>query len=576
MPEVGQTYTPDNKYDQRVQQLRSQVGDNPEAIRQAAGQQMIQNDQQLQESVQGQQAGVSALQQLAEYDQQLAGQVRQANQQQMQTDTARRAATTQMGAINPNDAAATIASGPVDFNVQQFGQTYGPAQNAILSPFVASGMVSGQAQAAQGTYDLASQLRGSRERAIGSEADAIARIAASQIEKERLEAERKKAEELAKYESARDYAMLYGGTVRNPLTGQDEKYESPEEKARREATEKQIKDQSVVEKLRTRIGKTGKSLIEEVTDGLGNFSDILRENPDLSQEEVYELARINTNKYGAFAETPEQLREMGLSPEIMDQLGIPRAGGVAKSDPQEILNKAYAIPGAAEIIGKAGNQATQEAIARQILQAGSIEAYKKAQGATGGNVESLKEKYGMTADDSKKVMDSIRLITSLKDVQNALNEAIGGKQTGRLRDLAIGTTGFLSQFAGTGGTDAQSRARAKVNDLQAQIRNNMFGSALTPQEIEQANKILPTVGTQEQDNLNRLNAKIDQKTNDILSTLRAYGVSDEEINALIGSATGVAGQAQPAAVTMQSPDGKTYQIDPKEAVEAENNGWRRL
>ncbi len=42
MSDIGKTYTPDNKYEQQAQQYRSQVGDNPEAIRQAAAQQMTQ------------------------------------------------------------------------------------------------------------------------------------------------------------------------------------------------------------------------------------------------------------------------------------------------------------------------------------------------------------------------------------------------------------------------------------------------------------------------------------------------------------------------------------------------------
>lgn len=327
MPQVGQTYTPDNAYEERVKQLRSQVGDNPEAIRQAVTSEKLSSDQPLQESIQGQQGSIDALGQLAEYDKQLADQVRGANTQQMQTTAARNTATTAMGAVDPSSAAATIAQGPAQLDVKQFSQQYAPT-TGILSPFVASGLTSGQSQAATDTYSLASQLRGSRERIIGSEAAAYADVARAQIERDRIEEEKRRLEEERirqdkerQFEIDLKYAQTYGGNIVDPISGKEYRFEKPktEEEKKAEA------EQSVFNK----IGTSGKRLIEDVTDDQGSFIDIIRQNPTLSEDEKLALARANVNKYGGFKESPQELVDMGLGWILQDPLLLKDAQSAA-------------------------------------------------------------------------------------------------------------------------------------------------------------------------------------------------------------------------------------------------------
>lgn len=344
---VTPTYTADNAYEQRAKQYRSQVGDNPEAIRQAVAQEMTQSNQQLNEAIGGQKGALDAMNQMAAYDQQLAGQVRAGNVQAQQFQQSAQQQAAALGKTDATSAAATIAQGPAQLDLSKF--TYTPQEGTFLSPFVASQLVSGQQQAAQGQFDISAQQRGSLERAIGTEAESIAAIAQAQIAREEAERERQRQQALDQYNSDVSYAQVYGGTVVNPLTGKEEVYKSETERTREELAVKQEMEKkaqesaarSVQDSLRGKTGKTGMNLIDEVISGSKPLKDILRENAgQLSQDELYELVRVNTQAFGQLLESDQELRAMGLDPNSLDQLGIPRAGAAINNEQQEIA--AYA------------------------------------------------------------------------------------------------------------------------------------------------------------------------------------------------------------------------------------------
>lgn len=85
---------------------------------------------------------------------------------------------------------------------------------------------------------------------------------------------------------------------------------------------------------------SGKSFLEDVTDGQGNFIDVIRQNPNLSQEDILALAQANVNKYGQFRETPEELRALGLPVEYMGEMGL--ISGVDPSSTGSSYAKGYA------------------------------------------------------------------------------------------------------------------------------------------------------------------------------------------------------------------------------------------
>lgn len=312
MPQVGQTYTPDNAYEKKASDYRSQLGDNPAAIKQAAGQEMIATDQPLQEAVQGQGGALDAMAQLAQHDMQRAQEYRASLAQQSQMDAAQRQQLAAAGSLGSTAQDTINKAANQQFDLGAFTQKSAEASNLLTSPFIASQLTSGQQQAAQGTYDLAAQLRGSRERAIGTQAQSIADIAATQIERDRLAQEQEEAKKLAMYNSAAEYAKTYGGEVVNPLTGQKEVYKSEMDRTREELEMRRQIEKGAEQSVLQKLGRSGKPLIDEVTDGMGSFTDIIRENPGLTEDEMLALARANVSKFGAFKETPEQLQSLGL------------------------------------------------------------------------------------------------------------------------------------------------------------------------------------------------------------------------------------------------------------------------
>lgn len=196
--------------------------DNPAAFRAMAAEQTFEQDQPLQESIEGQ-TSAAKMAELAAYDQSLAQQSQQANQQQAAFDAQQRQAETQMGYIDPSSAQATIDLGPSDFDTSI--QRPSSEGAAFLSPFAAEAVSAGQSGSALDAFDLASQARASREKYLGSEVDALVDLYKYQLAQEQEQED----DVYARYEDERDYAKLYGGEVVNPLTGQIEVYEAPTE-----------------------------------------------------------------------------------------------------------------------------------------------------------------------------------------------------------------------------------------------------------------------------------------------------------------------------------------------------------
>ena len=74
--------------------------------------------------------------------------------------------------------------------------------------------------------------------------------------------------------------------------------------------------------LQTMSG-SGQSYLQDVTDGQGNFVDIIRQNPQLSMDEKLALAQANINKYGQFKESPQEVASMlGLSAKDVADSGL--------------------------------------------------------------------------------------------------------------------------------------------------------------------------------------------------------------------------------------------------------------
>jgi hypothetical protein len=537
-----QTYTLDPALQARIDKAKAVAGtDNPEAIRKALTTQTFNNDSQLQEAHQGQQTALSALDQMATFDKQLASNSNNANTQQMATDTANRNYAASLGTIDPNNAQATIASGPAMLDLSQIK---GPSTdaNAILNPFVAAGLSAGQSKAAQDTYNLADMMRSSRERSLGGEVNSL--VQAYQLdlaEKQRQEelARQKAKEELAQKITASQTELeikkQIGGDWTDPTTGKTYHIPTPQEKALADAQGKQ-------NELMGKLGPNAKAIIDELSSGKSSLAAIMRKNPTVDK---YALADLNTSIWGGLKEDDAGLRAMGLDPNEMMKRGVSRVGGTGSTS--TIDSYVNSIKSGYTDVNKMLTDVKDPILQSQILNALQSQGYKNPSAPTA--------QYGgvkIDAATKSKASEYEGLLRKLSEVRSDLSSAIGGKKTGGINDLGIGVTGFLSQFAGDKGSDQASKTRAALNNLQASVRNKMFGSALSENEIKESQKILPSVSAQEQENLNRIEAKMNEKLNDYRSVLRTAGVPEEAIDEQIRQITGggVINPSQPAAQTV--------------------------
>lgn len=201
---------------QRMEQARSVFGDNPSDVARGVATNMT-NSPTFQQPLQDQKNALGAMDQIAAYDKELAGKYQTGNQQATAQNQQQNAMLTSFAGAGatPQDTIAKGASAIPTTNYQSF--------NGILSPFVASGLASGQQQAATDTFDMASQTRSSLEKTVGTEAQAYAEalkyaLAEEQYKVEQEQAKQKLIDDKEKEKWNREYELLKltGGTIYNP------------------------------------------------------------------------------------------------------------------------------------------------------------------------------------------------------------------------------------------------------------------------------------------------------------------------------------------------------------------------
>lgn len=298
------TYTQAN-----IDNARSIFGDDPSAVARGVAQNMTQAPA-MQEAIAGQGGAIDALGEIKAYDQELAGRVNQGNTAQMQNEQAQTQALANYGSAGAT-AQETINKGAQAIpELEMRAPTQG-----LLSPFVASSLSTGNVKAATDTYDLAAQTRAALTKAIGSEAENYYNV----IKEQNMQKELADAKKL-------DLIKAFGGDYE--LDGKTYHFDTPEEKLEKERKA----NQSVL----YRTGKSGASLLDEVVDGLGNFTDIIQENPDLTEEEIVALGRANVSKFGAFKESNQELQQMGLGALI--NAGLTREGATSSLNSEQLTN----------------------------------------------------------------------------------------------------------------------------------------------------------------------------------------------------------------------------------------------
>jgi hypothetical protein len=513
---ISDTYTKESAVQRKINQAKESAGiDNPEAVKQEIVKQAYQ-DPELQQAVQREKTSTEKIQEMANYDQELASQ-QQANMQQATanvTGVQQRAA--EQAAYDPTDPASAVRAAE---NYQsQIDDIYNQPETGLISPFAAEGV-------AQGVYDQGeAQLsadrftRGLIQNQLGSEAIQAANIYQSQYEAEQArrlrEEQEQQQKELMAYETARDYALREGGEVYNPFTGETEIY-TPEKREGEGATY-----------ILNQPSATGKTFLEEVTDDQGSFADIIRQNPQLSQDEILTLARANVNKYGQFRESTEELRDMGLgfiADAGLNEEGSDLIGAFSGELTPQQRSQVYSLPGASELIQQGSSQADRDAIAAGIMQAGSVEEYRKQIGMGEGQqdqVNSLQAKIGeSTSGERKDIADYRSFLETAMEVKNKIDDF-------KNRQAATGPVASLLPFVGS---ENAKQARSDLASFADEIRKGLFGAAVSEAEMKRGN--LPGRGKQEARNVRILNSLIERKKKELTNRLRSLGATTEEIDA---------------------------------------------
>lgn len=220
---------------QRLEQVRSIYGNDPSAVQAGIANAMTQSTP-FQDTLQSQGNAVNAMQQIGEYDKQLMAKYTAGNQQQQQQQQQSNAMLTAFGSAGatPQDT-INKAQAPIP------ATTLSEPVSGFLSPFVASGLASGQQNANKAVFDMATQTRSALQSAIGTEAKAYADALKYAIEQEQIKAEQerlaKEAEDQdAKDKFAREFELvkMTGGTIYNPYDGKT--YTIPAPKTAKEGT----------------------------------------------------------------------------------------------------------------------------------------------------------------------------------------------------------------------------------------------------------------------------------------------------------------------------------------------------
>jgi hypothetical protein len=205
--------------EQRLAEARSMFGDNPSAVQAGIATNMT-NSATYQDPLKSQQNAMTAIQQVANYDKELAGKYQTGAQQTTAQIGANNALLTNFASAGATPA-ETIAKGQ-----QAIPTTQEMPVSGFLSPFVASGLATGQSNASKGVYDIATQTKSALDKIIGTEAQAYADALRYQIQQEQLKAEQERLIEEAKNQKIQndfnaqiELLKLTGGSIVNPFDG---------------------------------------------------------------------------------------------------------------------------------------------------------------------------------------------------------------------------------------------------------------------------------------------------------------------------------------------------------------------
>jgi len=428
---------------------------NPESVRQALATQTLENDPALQQSFSQQESALSAMDELAKFDREIAAKQISGNQQMTQNIRAAQQRERAMGSFDPNNPSATIAQGPATFDTQQILRDATPT--SLISPFAANSIVSGQQNMNVDTFNMAGDAASARQRNLGFEIAALARAYAQQYEEDQKRKQLLEAQKQQQFENAMALSKLTGQPFVDPYTGKS--YDLPKGSSYGDLSVSEREQQRVFEQMRQDIANrmTPADLFTKYA-GVVGFNDIMTE---------YNAA----SPWGPAKESLEELRAMY------------DAGGASSIMPgdralQEVMNQG----GARLLTGS--SLAERTAQAQAIMQMGGVDAYRRKL-----DLPDLLTDKELAADQA------------MTDLAAQVQAALGkfANQEGP------GGTGLIAGLVpySFSGERAKSLRRA-LSGISSEKIKELSGAAVSEQEAARLEGFLPTKWKSETDNYNDL------------------------------------------------------------------------
>lgn len=163
-------------------------------------------------------------------------------------------------------------------------------------------------------------------------------------------------------------------------------------------------------------------------------------------------------------------------------------------------------------------------------------AYNPETGAytsTGGGVENLQDPQSIQSAlqnaTKTKIEDNVAY---LKDLQAIKNQLTSKGWLGDKFNSQSGGRGLLGYIFDQG---ENGQLRTDLSTLNAKVKNKVYGSALSDNEILASEDWIPSKNKQESENIRRINSQIETKKNEIETVLKNEGLSEAQIDMYLQS-----------------------------------------
>ena len=137
----------------------------------------------------------------------------------------------------------------------------------------------------------------------------------------------------------------------------------------------------------------------------------------------------------------------------------------------------------------------------------------------------------LTAGVKTKAGDYMTLLDDMKRIRDLATTAGGAK--GWLGDFFAGATGPVAKRKGAYFGQEGADYRTALDLLEADIKHEKYGGALTEQEIRESKKWAPSSARQETTNVARLDDLIIKKESQLMNHLKAQGLNESQVGEYI-------------------------------------------